>query len=204
MSILFEHLDVGALRLPNRIVMAPMTRCRAGETRIPNALMAQYYTQRAAAGLIITEATSVTPMGIGYAGTPGIWSAEQVEGWKLTTKAVHEAGGRIFLQLWHVGRVSHPMFLNGDAPVAPSAIAASGNVSQVRPPEPYPVPRELELSEIPGMSRPIGAARRTPRPPVSTASGSTAPTAICSTNSCRTSPTIAPTPMAAPSRTARG
>ena len=151
MSILFEPLDVGALRLPNRIVMAPLTRCRAGETRIPNALMAQYYTQRAAAGLIITEATSVTPMGIGYAGTPGIWSAEQVEGWKLTTNGVHDAGGRIFLQLWHVGRISHPMFLNGDAPVAPSAIAASGNVSQVRPPEPYPMPRELELSEIPGI-----------------------------------------------------
>jgi 2,4-dienoyl-CoA reductase-like NADH-dependent reductase (Old Yellow Enzyme family) len=151
MSILFEPLDVGELRLPNRIVMAPLTRSRAGDERIPNALMAKYYTQRAGAGLIISEATSVAPMGVGYAGTPGIWSAEQVEGWKLTTKAVHEAGGRIFLQLWHVGRISHPMFLNGDPPVAPSAIAANGNVSLVQPAQPYPVPRALEISEIPGI-----------------------------------------------------
>jgi 2,4-dienoyl-CoA reductase-like NADH-dependent reductase (Old Yellow Enzyme family) len=151
MSILFEPLDVGELRLPNRIVMAPLTRSRAGDERIPNALMAKYYTQRAGAGLIISEATSVAPMGVGYAGTPGIWSAEQVEGWKLTTKAVHEAGGRIFLQLWHVGRISHPMFLNGDPPVAPSAIAANGNLSLVRPAQPYPVPRALEISEIPGI-----------------------------------------------------
>ena len=149
MSILFEPLDAGELRLPNRIIMAPMTRSRAGDERMPNALMAEYYAQRAEAGLIITEATSVTPMGVGYAGTPGIWSAEQVEGWKLTTKAVHDAGGRIFLQLWHVGRISHPMFLNGDPPVAPSAIAASGNVSLVRPEQPYPMPRALEISEIP-------------------------------------------------------
>jgi 2,4-dienoyl-CoA reductase-like NADH-dependent reductase (Old Yellow Enzyme family) len=157
MSILFEALNVGELHLPNRILMAPLTRSRAGETRIPNALMAQYYAQRAEAGLIITEATSVTPMGVGYAGTPGIWSSEQVEGWTQTTKAVHEAGGRIFLQLWHVGRISHPMFLNGDSPVAPSAIAASGNVSLVRPEQPYPVPRALEISEIPGI---IAAYRR--------------------------------------------
>jgi 2,4-dienoyl-CoA reductase-like NADH-dependent reductase (Old Yellow Enzyme family) len=150
-SILFEPLVAGELRLPNRIVMAPLTRSRAGDERIPNALMASYYTQRAGAGLIITEATSVTPMGVGYAGTPGIWSAEQVEGWKLTTKAVHKAGGRIFLQLWHVGRISHPMFLNGDPPVAPSAIAAKGNVSLVRPEQAYPVPRALEISEIPGI-----------------------------------------------------
>ncbi len=157
MSILFEPLDAGELRLPNRIIMAPMTRSRAGDERMPNALMAEYYAQRAEAGLIITEATSVTPMGVGYAGTPGIWSAEQVEGWKLTTKAVHDAGGRIFLQLWHVGRISHPMFLNGDPPVAPSAIAANGNVSLVRPEQPYPVPRALEISEIPAI---IEAYRR--------------------------------------------
>jgi 2,4-dienoyl-CoA reductase-like NADH-dependent reductase (Old Yellow Enzyme family) len=157
MSILFEPLDVGELRLPNRIVMAPLTRSRAGETRIPNALMARYYAQRAEAGLIISEATSVTPMGVGYAGTPGIWSSEQVEGWKLTTNAVHEAGGRMFLQLWHVGRISHPMFLNGDPPVAPSAIAAKGNVSIVRPEQPYTIPRALEISEIPGI---IEAYRR--------------------------------------------
>lgn len=151
MSILLEPLDVGDLRLPNRILMAPLTRSRAGEERIPNALMAQYYAQRAAAGLILTEATSVTPMGVGYAHTPGIWSQEQVEGWKLTTKAVHEAGGRIFLQLWHVGRISHSTFLNGALPVAPSAIAPKGNVNLLRPTQSYEVPRALEISEIPGI-----------------------------------------------------
>ena len=106
--------------------MAPLTRCRSSEGRVPNALMAEYYAQRATAGLIVSEATSVTPMGVGYAGTPGIWSREQVDGWKLVTRAVHAAGGRIFLQLWHVGRISDPSFLNGEPPVAPSAIAAQG------------------------------------------------------------------------------
>jgi 2,4-dienoyl-CoA reductase-like NADH-dependent reductase (Old Yellow Enzyme family) len=113
--------------------------------------MAEYYGQRATAGLIISEATSVTPLGVGYAATPGIWSREQAEGWKKVTRAVHERGGRIFLQLWHVGRISHPMFLGGATPVAPSAIAARGHVSLVRPEQPYPVPRALEFSEIPGV-----------------------------------------------------
>lgn len=151
MSILFEPLTAGELHLPNRIVMAPLTRSRAGDARIPNALMAEYYAQRADAGLIISEATSVTPMGVGYAATPGIWSDEQVEGWKLVTKAVHEKGGRILLQLWHVGRVSDPSFLGGVPPVAPSAVAVEGNVSLLRPKRPYPVPRALEAEEIPGI-----------------------------------------------------
>ncbi len=148
MATLFDSLRVGELTLPNRILMAPLTRMRAGLARIPNALMTQYYTQRASAGLIISEATVVTPMGVGYADTPGIWSAEQVEGWKQVTSAVHGAGGRIFLQLWHVGRISHPMFLNGAIPVAPSAVAPKGNVSLVRPETPYVVPRALERNEI--------------------------------------------------------
>ena len=129
--------------------MAPLTRCRAGAGRVPTALMAEYYRQRAGAGLILAEATAVNPMGIGYPDTPGIWSREQVEGWRLVTRAVHEAGGRIVLQLWHVGRISHPVYLNGAAPVAPSAVAASGHVSQLRPHAPYPVPRALERAEIP-------------------------------------------------------
>ena len=120
-------------------------------SRVPNALMAKYYADRAAAGLIISEATSVTPQGVGYADTPGIWSDEQVEGWKLVTNAVHDAGGKIFLQLWHVGRVSDPVFLNGELPVAPSAIAARGHVSLVRPKRQYVTPRALELDEIPGI-----------------------------------------------------
>ncbi len=157
MSNLLTPLTVGALELPNRIIMAPLTRARAGATRTPNALMAEYYRQRASAGLILSEATSVDPMGVGYADTPGIWSDEQVRGWSLITDAVHQEGGRIFLQLWHVGRVSDPVFLNGQLPVAPSAIAPKGHVSLVRPEKAFVTPRALELSEIPGI---IEAYRR--------------------------------------------
>jgi 2,4-dienoyl-CoA reductase-like NADH-dependent reductase (Old Yellow Enzyme family) len=151
MPSLFDPLTIGDLQLPNRIIMAPLTRARAGSERVPNELMAEYYAQRASAGLIISEATSVTPMGVGYADTPGLWSEAQVAGWKHVTKAVHAAGGRIFAQLWHVGRISAPLFLNGALPVAPSAIAAEGHVSLVRPEQNYPVPRALETSEIPGV-----------------------------------------------------
>ncbi len=150
-TTLFDAIKLGDIELPNRIIMAPLTRSRAGISRIANRLMAEYYSQRASAGLILTEATVVSPMGIGYADTPGIWSAEQVEGWKLTTRAVHEAGGRIFLQLWHVGRVSDPSFLNGALPVAPSAVAAKGNVSLLRPQTPFATPRALARDEIPGI-----------------------------------------------------
>ncbi len=148
MTTLFDPIRLGDLTIPNRIIMAPLTRSRAGASRIANRLMAKYYSQRASAGLIISEATVVSPMGIGYADTPGIWSPEQVEGWKLTTRAVHEAGGRIFLQLWHVGRVSDPRFLDGALPVAPSAVAAQGNVSLIRPPTPFVTPRALDRTEI--------------------------------------------------------
>jgi len=157
MTTLFDPIRVGAWDLPNRILMAPLTRARAGVERIPNALMAEYYNQRASAGLIISEATSVTPMGVGYADTPGIWSAEQVTGWKKITQSVHQAGGRILLQLWHVGRISDPMFLNGAQPVAPSAIAAAGHVSLVRPLKPFVTPRALALEELPGI---VAAYRR--------------------------------------------
>jgi 2,4-dienoyl-CoA reductase-like NADH-dependent reductase (Old Yellow Enzyme family) len=151
MPSLLDPIDIGEFHLPNRVIMAPLTRCRASAGRIPNALMAEYYTQRASAGLILSEATAVTPMGVGYADTPGIWSPEQVAGWKVITNAVHAAGGRILLQLWHVGRISDPSFLDGALPVAPSAIAASGHVSLLRPQRPFVTPRALELSEIPGI-----------------------------------------------------
>lgn len=151
MSNLINPLQVGELNLPNRVVMAPLTRCRASAGRVPNALMAEYYVQRASAGLILSEATSVCPQGVGYPDTPGIWSDEQVEGWKLVTKAVHAAGGRIFLQLWHVGRVSHPAYLDGQLPVAPSAIAPKGHVSLLRPQQEYVVPRALDTAEIPAV-----------------------------------------------------
>ncbi len=151
MPTLFAPLQVGELTLPNRILMAPLTRSRAGVRRVPNELMAQYYRQRAGAGMIVSEATSVTPMGVGYADTPGIWSDEQVAGWRLTTRAVHEAGGRIILQLWHVGRISDPYFLEGRQPVAPSAIAPEGHLSLLRPEKPFAVPRALALEELPGV-----------------------------------------------------
>ena len=157
MSDLFDPVQIGELTLPNRIVMSPLTRCRAGKQRIPNALMADYYTQRATAGLIISEATSVTAMGIGYPDTPGIWSDEQVEGWTLVTRAVHKAGGRILLQLWHVGRISDSVYLGGELPVAPSAVAAAGHVSLIRPKKAYTVPRALEREEIPAI---VAAYRR--------------------------------------------
>ncbi|TFF53946.1 alkene reductase [Pseudomonas putida] len=148
MTTLFDPIKLGDLQLPNRIIMAPLTRCRADEGRVPNALMAEYYVQRASAGLILSEATSVSPMGVGYPDTPGIWNDEQVRGWNNVTKAVHAAGGRIFLQLWHVGRISHPSYLNGELPVAPSAIQPKGHVSLVRPLSDYPTPRALETEEI--------------------------------------------------------
>jgi 2,4-dienoyl-CoA reductase-like NADH-dependent reductase (Old Yellow Enzyme family) len=152
MTTLFDPLRLGDLDLPNRIIMAPLTRVRATmAARVPNALMRDYYVQRASAGLIISEATSVDPMGIGYVGTPGIWSAGQVEGWKLITRGVHAAGGRIMMQLWHVGRISDPSLLGGALPVAPSAIAAKGDVSLLRPKRAFVTPRALETSEIPGI-----------------------------------------------------
>jgi len=148
---LLEPITIGDLRLANRIFMAPLTRCRASAGRVPNALMAEYYRQRASAGLILSEATAVSPMGVGYPNTPGIWSPEQVAGWKLVTNAVHIAGGKIFMQLWHVGRISDPFYLDGALPVAPSAIAANGHVSLMRPLKPFVTPRALATNEIPGI-----------------------------------------------------
>jgi 2,4-dienoyl-CoA reductase-like NADH-dependent reductase (Old Yellow Enzyme family) len=148
---LLEPIRIGDLQLANRIFMAPLTRCRASAGRVPNLLMRDYYVQRASAGLILSEATAVTPGGVGYPDTPGIWSPEQVQGWKVITDAVHGAGGRMFLQLWHVGRISDPSYLGGALPVAPSAIAARGHVSLLRPKRPFVTPRALETSEIPGI-----------------------------------------------------
>jgi 2,4-dienoyl-CoA reductase-like NADH-dependent reductase (Old Yellow Enzyme family) len=150
MPTLLDPVKLGAFQLPNRIVMAPLTRARAtSDTRVPVQIMAEYYSQRATAGLIISEATVVDRMGVGYEATPGIWSDGQVEGWKAVTKAVHNAGGRIVLQLWHVGRISDPSLLNGQLPVSASAIAAKGHVNLIRPKRPYPLPRALETKEIP-------------------------------------------------------
>ncbi len=151
MNPLLQPMQLGDCPLPNRIVMAPLTRCRASAGRIPNTLMAEYYGQRASAGLILSEATVVSPQGVGYPSTPGIWSEEQVKGWRLITDTVHDRGGRIFLQLWHVGRISDPSYLEGDLPVAPSAVTPAGHVNLLRPIQPFVTPRALELSEIPGV-----------------------------------------------------
>jgi 2,4-dienoyl-CoA reductase-like NADH-dependent reductase (Old Yellow Enzyme family) len=151
MPSLFDPLVLGALTLPNRVIMAPLTRLRAGPTQIPNPLMAQYYAQRASAGLIISEGVPVAPQGVGYPGVPGVWSEAQVEGWKQVTEAVHRAGGRIFMQIWHVGRISDPSFLGGELPVAPSAIAAPGHVSLLRPERAYVTPRALTTQEVGGV-----------------------------------------------------
>lgn len=146
---LFDSITLGALSCPNRIAMAPMTRNRADEKNAPTSLNAKYYRQRASAGLIITEATQVAPKGQGYPRTPGIFSEEQVEGWKTVTEAVHDDGGRIFLQLWHVGRISHSSYHDGERPVAPSAVKPDGEVMN---PEmemvPYETPRALETEEV--------------------------------------------------------
>lgn len=148
MSTVFDPIQIGDLHLSNRIIMAPLTRCRADAGRVPNALMAEYYVQRASAGLIISEATAVEPMGVGYPDTPGIWSPEQVRGWRNITQAVHAAGGKIVLQLWHVGRISDPIYLNGALPLAPSAIQPAGHVSLVRPLKEFVTPRALETEEV--------------------------------------------------------
>jgi N-ethylmaleimide reductase len=149
-DILFSPFTLGSLTLPNRVVMAPLTRNRAGQGNTPHALNAEYYAQRATAGLIISEASQISPQGIGYPGTPGIHSPAQVAGWQRVTGAVHKKGGRIFLQLWHVGRVSHPSLQpNGEKPVAPSPIAPQGETFTADGMAPFETPRALGTEELP-------------------------------------------------------
>lgn len=151
MNTLFSPLKLGALTVPNRIFMAPLTRCRAGDEHLPNAMMAQYYAQRASAGLIIAEATMVIEGNSAFWKEPGIHSVQQITGWRLVTDAVHAAGGRIFLQLWHGGRACHPLLNRGAQPVAPSAIAIADEVRTPEGKKPYAVPRELRDDELPGI-----------------------------------------------------
>ena len=148
---MFDTLSAGELNFPNRIIMAPLARARAVDQRVPNALMAEYYRQRASAGMILSEATAVCPMGVRFKNTPGIWSDEQVKGWQLVTSAVHSAGGRILLQLWHAGRVSHPSVLGGQLPVAPSAIAPVQEANLYCPKQSFLRPRALRTDELPGI-----------------------------------------------------
>jgi N-ethylmaleimide reductase len=146
-SILTPY-SFGNLALKNRMVMAPMTRCRAVGANVPGPLAVTYYSQRASAGLIITEGSQVSPMGVGFVRTPGIYSREQMDGWTEVTQAVHDAGGKIFLQLWHVGRMSHPDFLGGGEPVAPSPLPVHEEIHVPGGKKPIPVPRSLEDWEI--------------------------------------------------------
>ncbi len=148
MADLSSPVQFGDLKLKNRVVMAPLTRSRATDDRVPTAMMAEYYAQRASAGLIISEATVIAEEANGYLNTPGLFSDAQVEGWKHVTSAVHEKGGLIVAQLWHVGRVSDPELLKGETPVSASAIQQAGQVSLLRPKRDYVVPRPLEISEI--------------------------------------------------------
>ncbi|MBW4564933.1 MAG: alkene reductase [Mojavia pulchra JT2-VF2] len=147
---LLSPATLGTLELPNRMIMAPLTRCRAGNGYVPQPINATYYAQRASAGLIISEATQVAPNGIGYPNTPGIYTSEQVEGWKQVTNAVHAQGGRIFLQLWHAGRVAHPSLLPpNEILIAPSAIPANCMADTALGQQPHVTPRALALEEIP-------------------------------------------------------
>lgn len=158
---LLSPAQVGKLSLNNHMVMAPMTRSRAGAGDVASALMAEYYSQRASAGLIITEGSQVSAQGKGYLRTPGIFTPEQIAGWKQVTEAVHAEGGQIFLQLWHVGRLSHPLVqADGAQPVAPSAIKADGEIFTAEGLKPYELPRALELDEIPGVVADFSQAAR--------------------------------------------
>ncbi len=158
---LLSPFSLGALSLPNRVVLAPLTRGRAGPERIPNELMATYYVQRASAALLITEATVVSAQGNGWLHTPGIYTDAQTAGWRRVTDAVHAAGGRIFLQLWHCGRASHSDFHDGELPVAPSPIAIpEGDIHTPAGKKPYEVPRALGSEELPGLIADYAKAAR--------------------------------------------
>lgn len=148
MAELNSPLTLGALELKNRVIMAPLTRSRATDDRVPTPMMAEYYAQRASAGLIISEATVISEEANGYRNTPGLFTDAQVEGWQQVTQAVHDQGGLIVAQLWHVGRVSDPELLNGETPVSASSVQQAGHVSLLRPKRPYVLPRPLEIAEI--------------------------------------------------------
>jgi len=163
MPSLFDPIKLGALDCPNRILMAPLTRGRATRAHVPTALMETYYAQRAGAGLILTEATGISRQGLGWPYAPGLWTAAQVEAWKPVVAAVHEAGGRIFAQLWHMGRVVHSSFLGGAQPVSASATQAPGKAHTYDGRQPYDPARALRLDEIPGVIEDYVRAARNAR-----------------------------------------
>ena len=209
-ALLFEPIRVGRMMLPHRVAMAPLTRSRARQPgNVPTPLNAAYYVQRASAALIISEATQVSMQGQGYAWTPGIHSREQIEGWRLVTDAVRAAGGRIFLQLWHVGRISHPALQpDGMLPVAPSAIRPAGqafieNDRGEGELVPFVTPRALDLVEMPYIVQQYERAAAMLWPQASMASRFTRPMATCWTSSSIHRRMPEPTPMAARSEIVR-
>ena len=163
MPTLFDPIQLGAIHAPNRILMAPLTRGRSTREHVPTPLMAEYYAQRANAGLIISEATGISRQGLGWAYAPGLWTEAQVEGWKPVVAAVHKAGGRIFAQLWHMGRIVHPNVLGGAKPVSASATTAPGEVRTYEGKASYAEARPLALEEIPGLIEDYRKAARNAR-----------------------------------------
>jgi N-ethylmaleimide reductase len=168
-SALFQPLRIGTLNVPNRIIMAPLTRARADESHVPTGMQAEYYAQRADAGLIVSEATAIHAKGMGWYRAPGIWSDEMVHGWNVVTRAVHAKGGRIYAQLWHMGRLVLPEYIGGQLPIGPSPIAAVGETFLPRqegdesfflPMKPYVVPREMTQADIDEVVRAFGQAAK--------------------------------------------
>ena len=201
-NALLEPFKLGPVDLANRVVMAPLTRSRADGTDTPKEMHVEYYCQRASAGLIISEATQISKEGKGYAWTPGIYSDDQVKAWTKVVDAVHEEGGKIIMQLWHVGRISHPdLQEDGQLPVSASDVKPDAQAFTENGFKDIPAPRALETDELPRVVTDYVKRPRTPGPPASTASKCIRPMAICSTSSCRTAPTSARTPMAARSKT---
>ncbi len=157
-NALLQPIQLGAIPAPNRVIMAPLTRGRSDPGSVPNAMMTEYYRQRAGSGLIISEATGITVEGLGWPAAPGIWNDTQTEAWKPVTEAVHEAGGRIVLQLWHMGRLVHPDFLGGELPVSASAVRAPGHAHTPTGRQELVTPRSLRLDEIPRIIDDYGRA----------------------------------------------
>lgn len=160
MPTLFDPIRLGAIEAPNRILMAPMTRARGTREHVPTPIMADYYAQRATAGVIISEAIGITQQGLGWPYATGLWSPEQIAGWRKVTDAVHAGGGRIVAQLWHMGRVVHPSFLGGEQPVSPSATTAPGHAHTYDGKQPYAAARHLRMDEIPGLLQDFRVAAR--------------------------------------------
>jgi len=201
-SPVLQPVTLGGLQLKNRIVMAPMTRSRADDAGVQPDYVAEYYAQRASAGLIVTEATNISAQARGYTRTPGIWTEAQIAAWKRVTEAVHRQDGKIFLQLWHTGRMSHPDMHDGGLPVAPSAIKPHGQIRVHEGMKDFVTPRALETDEIPLIVEDYRRAAENAKLPALMVWRCIRRTTICSSSSCVTAPMFEQTGMAARWKTA--